>query len=90
MDGYRSRDRRLVQTDMLEAMLGAAVNGAVVLKGLTAGALGLMLSTVSSTRRQGDDCLKHLQKCVAFLVHENGAHLHHLPSRYKGPAPVAG
>jgi len=32
---------------MLGAMLGAAVNGAVVLKGLIAGALGLMLSTVS-------------------------------------------
>ncbi len=47
MDGYRSRDRRLVQTDMLEAMLGAAVNGGVVLKGLFAGALGLMLSTLS-------------------------------------------
>ena len=37
----------------------------------------------------GDDCPKQLQNSVAFLVHENGAHLRNLTSPYKGLTPVA-
>ena len=37
----------------------------------------------------GDDCLKQPENSVAFLVHENGAHLRHLTSPHKGLTPVA-